>query len=422
LTKAIVHSCRPQQNSMQYSLRMSERDTTGERETTGLKRESLPEKQHSADSRPVSIGRQDVSHRQGTGSRGLGLHHLPVSALLAMLFCIAAVFLNGCALVESQEVRTGLQQISDRDFADAVTTLQGAIDAGQETESAYRALGIAQMGSGDYESAAASLEKALTLSSGIPGVTDYDTNFYLASCYFKLGQADKAIDVYNAILALDSRNTDAYLMRGTAEISEDAFDKADADFRRSIELDSANYDRIITAYQTMDSYGYADAGKKYLSEAIQNHEDMDAYDKGRLSYYLGDYDTAKSCLETTQSNTDYRTTLLLGETYEAQGDMNYAKDLYNAWLAADQTHPEIYNALGICCLKMGDAQSALTAFQAGEQITDGNTIMQALQWGEIVSYENLGEFKKASVAIDSYLETYPEDETAKREQTFLNTR
>ena len=48
--------------------------------------------------------------------------------------------------------------------------------------------------------------------------------------------------------------------------------------------------------------------------------------------------------------------------------------------------------------------------------------MQALQWGEIVSYENLGEFKKASVAIDSYLETYPEDETAKREQTFLNTR
>jgi tetratricopeptide (TPR) repeat protein len=340
--------------------------------------------------------------------------------------CMAALMLalslSGCALTESSVLREGLQDIEDRKFSDAVTTLQDGITAGEEDEDIYRALGIAQMGSGDYKSAASSLEKALTYSSGIPDDTDIDTNFYLASCYYKLGDTDKAVKVYNAILALDPSNSDGYLMRGTAEVTAGDFDTADADFRKAISLKPDDYDRIITCYQTMDAYGYADAGKKYLSEAIASHKSITAYDRGRLSYYLGDYDTAKSSLELAQNGNDYRTTLLLGETYEAQGDYNYAKDVYNAYLAADQTHPEIYNALGMCCLKMDDAKSALTAFQSGEQITGENSMMQNLQWGEIVAYEHLGEFKKASVLLDTYLQTYPGDETAKREQIFLQSR
>jgi len=48
--------------------------------------------------------------------------------------------------------------------------------------------------------------------------------------------------------------------------------------------------------------------------------------------------------------------------------------------------------------------------------------MQTLSFNEIVAYEYLGEYTQASVLLDSYLKTYPDDEVAKREKQFLATR
>ena len=53
---------------------------------------------------------------------------------------------------------------------------------------------------------------------------------------------------------------------------------------------------------------------------------------------------------------------------------------------------------------------------------EGNGMMQVLKLNEIIAYERLGEYKNASVLMDGYLKTYPDDEEAKREYTFLQTR
>ena len=47
---------------------------------------------------------------------------------------------------------------------------------------------------------------------------------------------------------------------------------------------------------------------------------------------------------------------------------------------------------------------------------------QSLTYNEIVAYEYLGQFKKAAVLMESYLQKYPTDEDARREYIFLNTR
>lgn len=49
-------------------------------------------------------------------------------------------------------------------------------------------------------------------------------------------------------------------------------------------------------------------------------------------------------------------------------------------------------------------------------------MMQVLKMNEIVAYERLKDYKKASVLMESYLKTYPDDEEAKREYIFLKTR
>ena len=48
------------------------------------------------------------------------------------------------------------------------------------------------MGLSQYENAISYLERALQLSGGIPEDMDYDMNYYLATAYFRNGQATTA--------------------------------------------------------------------------------------------------------------------------------------------------------------------------------------------------------------------------------------
>ena len=81
----------------------------------------------------------------------------------------------------------------------------------------------------------------------------------------------------------------------------------------------------------------------------------------------------------------------------------------------------IYNQLGLCELTIGDYEEALNAFQAGIAM-EGNQLMQTLKFNEIVAYEYLGEFDKATLLMKEYLQLYPDDEKALREYEFLQTR
>ena len=68
-----------------------------------------------------------------------------------------------------------------------------------------------------------------------------------------------------------------------------------------------------------------------------------------------------------------------------------------------------------------DYQGALEAFQAGMKI-ENSGMMQTLAFNEIMAYEYLGEFQKANVLLNSYMQSYPDDDVAAREQDFLSTR
>ena len=61
------------------------------------------------------------------------------------------------------------------------------------------------------------------------------------------------------------------------------------------------------------------------------------------------------------------------------------------------------------------------AFQTGMNI-EGNDMMQTLKFNEVIAYEYMGDYKTAAALMNSYLRSYPDDETAKREYEFLQTR
>lgn len=340
--------------------------------------------------------------------------------VMAGICCLMIGMLTGCGN-NTTKITEGMQLIETLDYQGALAAFEEAEAEQEDSRLIARGRGIASMGLTDYEQAVQYFTQALTLSSGWVQNVDYDMNYYLAASYTKNGQPAEAKKVYDAILGLKAEEKDAYFLRGSVELELGDYDSAKADFDQVISMDPKNYDRLIEIYEVLADHGYREAGQEYLQNVLDTAKQLDAYDSGRIYYYLGDYQKAYLALEEAKDKGGADSYLYLGRAYEATGDYNYASSVYNNYLSKQGPNAEIYNQLGLCEMSKKEYQKALDAFQAGKQI-EGSSLMQTLSFNEIVAYEYLEEYQKASVLLNAYLQNYPDDQTAIREQQFLSTR
>ncbi len=342
------------------------------------------------------------------------------TGIAALMLCVC---LAGCGSdAPPSYTKQGMDAVETLDYDKALTLFQTAEENGEEKRLLYRGMGLAYLGKTDYETAIAYLAAALQLGDGRVEDLDFDINYYLATAYYKNGQMQEAVRVYDAILGLRPEETNAYYLRGCVKLAEGNFDAAQADFDTAITKEPKNYDRMIRIYMVLEEHGYKEAGLVYLQNAMkENEKSISDYDMGRICYYMGDYENARGFLEKLKTTTDYGAALYLGRTYEALGDYNYAASIYAGYTEYDQTKAEIYNQLGLCRMQLKEYEAALLAFQTGMNI-EGNDMMQTLKFNEAVTYEYMGDYKTAAALMNSYLRSYPDDETAKREYDFLQTR
>lgn len=344
-----------------------------------------------------------------------------VTRLAVLSVCVLT--LTGCGKVSRQHIDEGMQAIAEQNYEQALTSLEEAESAGEDTRLLYRAKGLAFMGLTQYSDAAEAFETALKSSNGRVQNIDVDMNYYLATAYYKQGDDAQAIRIYNTILSLFPKEKDALYLRGSILLhqSSDNYESAKADFDRAIELAPLDFDQLLNICQVLKECGYQDAGREYLENAMANNaKDMSDYDKGRICFYLENYQDARDYLERAKDTAGGGAVLYLGRTWEILGDYNYASSVYEAYLT-NTPDAEIYNQLGMCRLKMNDPQAALEAFQAGQTV-ENCPILQILQYNEIVACEQLENFTEAASLMQSYLKTYPDDEQAQRENIFLKTR
>ncbi len=340
--------------------------------------------------------------------------------LFAALY--AALLLSGCGAAKSDYISAGMEQVKTLEYDSALESFAAAREAGEDERLVNRGEGLAYMGKTMYAEAAQAFESALSGSSGIVSALDYDINYYLATAYYKQGEKEKAIQVYDAIIGLLEDAEDAYYLRGVICTEEGRLEEAKADFDKVITLDPTGYDRLIEIYCVLDANGYGETGKEYLQAAMDSGtRNMTNYEKGRICYYLEDYENARTYLEKAREESGYEAVLFLGKTYETLGDNNYAISVYNTYLESGNQNAQVLNQLGLCRMKVGDYEGALTAFQTAMNIED-NGMLQTLKLNEIIAYEQLHDFQKASVLMKSYLGTYPDDQEAQREYIFLKTR
>lgn len=341
--------------------------------------------------------------------------------VFSIVFCGILMVLTGCG-ASGELTSVAMESVRNLDYGTALSQFEEAMNQGEDERQILRGMGIAYMGLTDYATAADCFEQALKKSNGLANDMDYDLNYYLASAYTKLDRLNDAEKTYDAVLAMKPEEADAYFLRGNVRLGLGKSKEAREDFDTVVSMEPENYDRLIQVYEVFDYYGQSEEGTGYLTQALQKEDNkMTAYDKGRMYYYLGEYQMAYMALEEAREEGGAQAYLYLGRAYEATGDYNYASSVYNAYLAKDTSNAEIYNQLGLCEIAKGEYEKALAAFQSGMNASN-NTIQQTLAFNEIVAYEYLGDFQKAAVLIRTYLNTYPDDANAQREYDFLSTR
>ena len=344
-----------------------------------------------------------------------------VSTLLA-----AVLFLGGCgSLAGRHNIDSGFTYIESHDYTSALESFTAAEENGEDPCLIHRGRGIAYLNIGDYVTAVDELLASLAADEGIVDDMDFDTNYYLAEAYYKLGEYSKAKEVYDAILGLRSNDSNAYYLRGVAELASGGHDLAYADFSKAISLNARDYSMIIYIYKALSEHGYAEEAQGILQTAMDSGSDyMTNYEKGQMSFYLGNNADAQSYLEAARSERDQDkepVILLLGQTGEKQGDYNYAISVYKTYLSDTPTSAKVYNQLGMCQIRQGDYEGAIASFESGLSLDD-KELNQELLLNEITAYEYMGDFAMAQSLMSTYLAAYPDDENALRENVFLSTR
>ncbi len=326
--------------------------------------------------------------------------------------------------VDSDYVTAGMKAIEAQDYQAAQSYFKQALVAGEDERLILRGQGIAYLGAADYDSAIAAFEKCLQVSSMLIDDMDIDVNYYLATAYDKAGNPAEAEAIYTAILAVKKNDIDSLYMRGMVRLEQGSFDSAKEDFDTVLSEKQEDYDLLLNIYQALRTYGYQSAGEEYLSSALESSDkSMSAYNRGRIYYYLGEYEQARNALlEVTgadQNNADV--TFYLGKSWEALGEYNYAASVYQTYLTGGNSSAQIYNELALCEIRLEDYEAALSAVESGLALEDGS-MKQSLLFNQFVIYEYMGDFATAKELVAAYLTSYPDDAQAAREAIFLKSR
>ena len=341
-----------------------------------------------------------------------------------LLIILCAALLNvGCGSEKKvSHIDEGMAAIGELRYEDAIACFDQALVSGEDRQLTYRGIGLANMGLAKYDEAAAALEKCLSFGGSLPDEIDYDVNYYLAAVYYKAGRLEEAKQVCDTVLALRESSREACFMRGIVQLKMGNFELSKPDFDRAIALAPNDYDQLVEIYKVMDETGYKEAGVAYLESALQNApKDMGNYDKGRIYFYLGDFEAARNYLEQARGVGDDKATYYLGKTWENLGEYNYAASVYLSYLQEHGESALIYNQLALCHMQLGDYDAALEALKSGLALGD-NALRQTLSFNQIVVYEKQGNFKQAAQLMNSYVKDYPDDDVAGREHEFLRSR
>jgi len=292
----------------------------------------------------------------------------------------------------------------------------------ENNKAAYRGMGILYYKEQEYDKAIELFERALKIREAED--LDSDIYGYLASCMELKGDEAEAISYYNKLLKKE-KSAVLYAKRALAQQRAGEAELAKKDYDSAISIESRDYNLYIQKYWLLMQNGEEAAAKEVLQQAasIEPKTAGEKYGQSKVFYFLGQSSAAETGFLEALENGFIEAGFYLGLLAQENGRMEEAMERYIAYIESGKkiSSAAVYNQLGICYLKLGNYVYARDTFSMGLKCNDIQ-LVQELQFNKIIAYEYLGQYKKALVKADEYLENYPNDKKMKRERKFIKTR
>lgn len=339
---------------------------------------------------------------------------------LVLAGCIL-VLLAGCGKESVSNYELGTEDLLNKDYSSAIENFELSIAEEEQEAESLRGEGIAFYKMGRYEEAETAFSGALELLEDSEKSMKTDVLSYLAVVQFNRENYSGSVDTCNQLLDI-RKKPEGYFLRGRAYLYLDSYEEAASDFNKMVS-GSKDYDDYLDVYWVYEACDMKADGEKYLEMALEldGEEKEDHYNRGRIYYYLEEYDNAKEELTTSFNDGYQEAAAYLGKVYVELGDTANARAMYKECQKEESLQAKAYNGLAYCDIMDGDYDSALANIQKGLDTGDEEE-KQELLFNEIVTYEKKSDYASAKEKMASYLELYPADAAAVKENYFLQTR
>nr|WP_303223099.1 tetratricopeptide repeat protein [uncultured Blautia sp.] len=335
---------------------------------------------------------------------------------------LGALLLTGCGGENQKTYEQANADLEEANYDYALNEYQACISAGYKPAQSYRGSGIVKLRTGDYQGAIDDLTNALNDEK--TGKSDRkDLLEYRAAAELKAELYDQAMADCQTLAEDYSLNANDYYLTGCVALAMDSYDEASSNFSEAYGSDST-YEMAIQIYEAYLGQDMEADGTRYLEAALKTEaKTADDYcERGKVYYYMDDYENARTELTTAADKGSTEATLILGMVYMAQGDTSNARSFYQQYIDADGDDPaKGYNGLALCDISDGDYDSALQNISQGLGDATSDE-MRDLLFNEIVVYEKKLDFSTALSKAQEYVQTFKDDDAAAKELTFLQSR
>ncbi len=335
--------------------------------------------------------------------------------------CIGISLLTGCGSEYGKVYEQAGKDLEQGSYAYALDGYKTCVENGVKLSRSYRGAGLASLRMGDYEQAIENFSSALNCEK-VGAALEKDILSYRATAYLKSRQYDNAMADCQTLSEECSMDGDTYFLSGKVALAMDSYEEAEENFKQAYGEEST-YDMAIRIYQAYLEKDMEADGTRYLEAALQTKAKtaQDYCDRGRVYYYMEDYDNAgKELIEATRKDST-EALLLLGMVYMAQKDISNSRAMYQQYISEAEDTSKGYNGLALCDIAEKNYDSALENIASGMPSATTEE-MQSLLFNEIVVYERKLDFATAQQKAQEYLEMFPDDKAALKEFDFLKTR
>jgi tetratricopeptide (TPR) repeat protein len=357
-------------------------------------------------------------------SRTARLRRIGLSA--AVLILSAAAF-SGCAAGASRDsgaYEKGIAALKDGDLDSAMIQFRTAVDQESRVAEAYRGEGLVYLKQKEYSSAATVFERSLSAlrrSARSSESFEEDIEYYLAEAYMEAGDLEKALAYYAELTG--GLNPDrAFLLHGVASLRNGDVEGAMDDFDRVVEQ-NPSYENCLRIYETLASASRKADGSAYLEKALSADPETaeEYYNRGLIYYELGNSDEALKSLKKAVDEDYTEAFSMYASVCIETGKTDQARKMFNSRISDKKELAASYNGLALCDLADEKYDDALNNLESGLK-QDDDTVTEELKFNEVVVYERMLDFDTAKTKLSAFLEEYPDNEAAIRENKFLQTR